>query len=98
VNTESALADPAELYKRHGYAFVRELPSGEWAGLMPMLFTVGLFVGLDDDGYRVRYCYERFPEALLALAAWDGKADPPGPWIKRKGAGGDVLGPGAIGP
>lgn len=71
-----------------GYLFPRQLPTGEWAGLRRMYATAGLFVGLDDVGYRCRFCYATLGEALLALADWDGAGDdPPGRWIKQKGRG-----------
>lgn len=77
-----------------GYSYVRELPSGVWLGLQRMAYTTGLFVGLDETGYEHRYCYEYSVAALHALLHWDGEGDPPGPWIKQKGArGGDRLNP-----
>lgn len=76
-----------------GYAFPRQLPDGRWIGLQPMLYTIGLFVGLDPVGYAYRYCYESFGEALLDVVGWNGEADPPGNWIKRKGLGDDLLNP-----
>jgi len=70
----------------YGYGFVCHLPAtGELAGIMAFLFTYGLCVGLDDTGYRTRYCYPTFGDAILALIEWDGHGDPPGPWIKQKG-------------
>ena len=50
-----------------------------------MLFTAGLFVGLDARGYRIRYCYPNLAAAIAALSRWDGRGFPPGPWIKEKG-------------
>lgn len=71
--------------KDEGYLGPRYLESGELAGLRPMLVTWGLFVGLTEDYYRCRYCYESLDDALRALALWDGRGDPPGPWVKHKG-------------
>jgi hypothetical protein len=68
-----------------GYAHVQMLPSGEWAGIESMMFTTGLFVGLDRLGYRTRFCYPDRASAEAALKKWDGFGDPPGPWIKEKG-------------
>jgi len=77
-----------------GYQAARQLPTGEWAGCMRMLFTVGLFVGIDEDSYRTRFCYPDMIHAAGALQWWDGVGDPPGPWIKEKGApGGDRNNP-----
>jgi hypothetical protein len=96
----SALVALLEMLAGEGYEKVEILPSGELAGLRDMMFTVGLFVGLDSGGYRIRYCYKNRIEATLALEAWDGEGDPPGPWLKAKGIGldghrRDDLGPGA---
>lgn len=76
-----------------GYSYPRRLPDGRWCGIQPMLYTGGLFVGLDAVGYAYRYCYETVAEAALALAIWDGEGHPPGAWIKRKGLGGDLHNP-----
>ena len=78
-----------------GYDQVRQLPSGQWAGLRKMFFTTGLFVGLDELGYSHRYCYQHFGDAAEALKHWDGNGDPPGMWIVRKGRDGDRQGPGS---
>lgn len=68
-----------------GYAPNRLLPSGELAGVLRMIATYGLFVGLDSSGYRTRFCYPTFTSACLALSCWNGVGNPPGPWIKEKG-------------
>jgi len=88
-------ADREAMMAALGYANARTLPTGEVAGVQRMLFTFGLFVGLDDFGYARRYCYERRSDALDALLVWDGVGDPPGPWIKVYP--GERLGPGATG-
>lgn len=67
-----------------GYFPVKQLPNGKWAGVMDMVFTVGLFVGLDETGYRTRFCFPSWPEAAQALEEWDGTNFPPGFWIKQK--------------
>lgn len=68
-----------------GYPYTREVEGRGWCGVMRMAFTVGLFYGLDEHSYEGRYCFENFAEAVIALAAWDGKGDPDGDWIKHKG-------------
>lgn len=78
-----------------GYLAPQKLSDGRWAGVQPMLFTAGLFVGITPLGHEKRYCYARMSDALVALRAWDGVGDPPGPWIKEKPS--DRLGPGATG-
>jgi hypothetical protein len=89
-------SDRARLVARlnsEGYTRCIVLPTGELAGIHEMLFTWGIFVGLDDIGWRSRFCYEHKQDAIAALDKWDGKGDPPGPWIKEKPS--DRLGPGA---
>lgn len=81
---------------REGYANIRRLPNGELIGTQRMMFTTGLFVGLTASGYRTRFCYEHEGEAVAACRAWDGRGDPPGPWIKEKPA--DRLNPNWSGP
>jgi hypothetical protein len=72
--------------KQLGYFPSRLLPTGEVAGIRSFIFTWGLVVGLDLSGYRTRFCYGSFYEAVSALMFWDGTGDPPGNWIKEKGA------------
>ena len=53
-----------------------------------MVFTYRLCVGPQGEGWYDRaWCYEpRFlPDAVAALQSWDGKADPPGRWLKEVG-------------
>lgn len=67
-----------------GYKFPRQLASGEWIALCPFIFTWGLVKGLDDIGYKERWCYGNINDALKAVANWDGEGDPPGNWIVNK--------------
>lgn len=79
-----------------GYTGLCEKPGVGLCGLMQFMFTGGLVIGLGPRSYKGRYCYETMLEAQLCLEAWDGKGDPPGRWIKYKGAGQEErLGPGA---
>jgi hypothetical protein len=90
-------AELKTLLDEEGYLLLKEIPGVGICGVRRFLFTWGLMVGLDRWGYSHRYCYESGPEAAKALGAWDGKGDPEGPWIKRKGLGmEDKLGPGAL--
>jgi hypothetical protein len=82
-----------KLLYREGYQGVKRLETGQYAGIMRMFYTAGLFVGLDESGYKTRYCYETMSEATAALLIWDGQGDPPGGWIKAKGEGRDQLNP-----
>lgn len=82
----------------HGYVAARQLPDGRWIALMSMLYTTGLFVNIDPVGYSYRYCYEHAGEAFADFIIWDGSNDPPGPWVKRKGLGHDLLNPRVFNP
>lgn len=79
-----------------GYSPIRMLPDGRVIGVRKMMFTFGLFVGLDARGYSHRYCYESRNDALRALETWNGEVHPSGPWIVRKGIGEDIQGPGSV--
>lgn len=57
------------------YSNLCQKPTGDWCGIMPQIFTVGLFVGLDATGYKRRYCYEHLQDAVKALHDLDGKGD-----------------------
>lgn len=73
---------------------LRPMPDGTHIGLQKQLFTWGLFAGVTEWGWRTRFCYEHFNDALNAFATWEGTSDPPGPWVKQKPE--ERLGPGAL--
>jgi hypothetical protein len=83
--------------ERQGYRELREVPGRGVCGVMPMLFTVGLFHGITEHGYAARYCYplESALEMIVALHSWDGTGHPSGNWIKHKGDGVDETNPNA---
>ena len=86
-----------ELFKflnEHGYHHLRQLPDGRVIGIMPMMFTIGLFYGIDGGGYTGRYCYpmgtiNAVKKVMEAADNWDGTGDPSGEWIKHKGRSGN---------
>lgn len=61
------------------------LLTGEWAAIGKFVYTYGLLVGISGWGYKKRFCYESYAQALEALLTWNGNGDPPGAWIKEKG-------------
>ena len=82
---------------RDDYLAIRTVPGAGECGLLRYAFTWGLVTGLRDTGYIGRYCFEHHADAWHALVTWNGRdGDPPGPWIKYKGIGGERLGPGAL--
>lgn len=84
-----------EAFEANYFEHARQLPTGEWAALCRMIFTTGLVVGIDlqEWVYRTRFCFEHYSDALASLNAWDGRGDPPGPWIKEKGRAGERSNP-----
>jgi hypothetical protein len=74
-----------EFLLKEGYTDLKELDTGEVAGLFKFLFTTGLVVGLTKYGYRVRYCFEHVSDARQVLKTWNGIGHPDGNWIKAKG-------------
>lgn len=77
---------------RDDYSELRQLGS-VLCGLGQFMLTTGLVVGLTDEGYSHRYCYQRRDDAAAPLAAWGGLGHPSVPWIKCKGVGINVLKP-----
>jgi hypothetical protein len=73
-----------EYLKKQGYTELTDI-NGFLCGIKRFAFTTGLMVGLDSMGYKGRYCYHTYNEALEALLTWDGKGHPEGNWIKYKG-------------
>jgi hypothetical protein len=73
------------LLESHGYTDLKVLPGRGVVGLSKLIFTTGIVYGLDEFGYRGRYCYHTMAEAEQALRDWDGNGDPPGNWAKHKG-------------
>lgn len=82
-----------EYLKTEGYFGFKEVPGKGLCGLSLFLFTTGLVVGLEESGYRGRYCYQTQEEAEVALKYWDGQGDPLGNWTKYKGEGGERENP-----
>lgn len=70
---------------REGYRYLRWVPGKGLCAIHPMIFMWGLLYDLDETGYRGRYCFANLRDAIDALKEWDGKNDPPGAWIARKG-------------
>lgn len=90
--SRAALPVLVEMLSSSGYTEIRSL-NDQLCAIKQFNYTSALVVGLDDVGYQRRYCYEHRADAQAALFAWDGLEHPPGPWIKCKGAGIDLLNP-----
>lgn len=77
------------LENEEGYIGVKEIEGHGICACLQFLFTIGLVTGIDNFGYKGRWCYGSMVEAVYALDTWDGSGDPPGNWIKYKGEGGE---------
>jgi len=77
--------DQVKFYEDMGYRGVVRL-NGEIVGLSQFIFTCGILVGMDETGYKHRYCYHDANAASAALIRWiiEGGDEPSG-YIKRKG-------------
>lgn len=75
--------------EQEGYFDLKIISERGICGLIRMLYTVGLVIGINNIGYYGRYCYKNLADAKEALNKWDGNGDPEGPWIKYKGVGGE---------
>ena len=69
------------------------LINNAWCAVRQFNYSTAVVVGIDEDGYQRRYCYEYRTDAQAALLACDGRGHPAGPWIKCKGEGIDLLNP-----
>lgn len=63
-----------KFYTDMGYGMPVKL-DGELVALGPFLYTTGIMVGMDETGYKHRFCYHNPDEAMLALLAWIGSDD-----------------------
>ena len=59
----------------NGYQGMREI-DGMVCATMRFLFTVGVCYGIDETGYRGRFCFDSYQNAELFLKDWDGKTLP----------------------
>lgn len=75
--------------ERDGYYNLREIEGRGICGNRKFMFTTAILFGLDEVGYRGRWCYGTSTEAEVALEHWSGLGDPPLNWIKYKGEGGE---------
>jgi hypothetical protein len=65
----SALIDQM---REMGYGKLREIPNRGLCGVFRFLFTVGVVYGIDEVGYKGRYCFDTALNAGLFLEDWDG--------------------------
>lgn len=72
-----------------GYSDLRELPDGTVAGMIRLMFTKAIVLGLDKTGWEYRYCYEDAGRANHEFAKIKSVDDVPAGWVARRyGSGG----------
>lgn len=78
---------------QQGYRNLRKIPGRGWCGIEAMLFSWGLFYGLNESGRKGRYDYKNYADAKAAVNEWSGEDHPPGPWFTHYGDGGQFDNP-----
>jgi len=83
-NLEKLSDEHAKFYTDMGYGMPIKL-NGELVALAPFIFTTGIICGMDETGYKHRFCYHTENEAMIALLQWIGNADEePAGYITKK--------------
>ena len=77
MKVEELSEEQAAFYEDMGYRTLHKI-DGEVVGLSQFLFTTGIVVGMDETGYKHRYCYHTVLDAHSALMEWiaDGTEEP----------------------
>ena len=67
-----------------GYGLPVKL-DGKLVALGPFLYTTGIMVGMDDQGYEYRFCYHTQDQAMIAMLQWIGndEEEPAGYIVKK---------------
>lgn len=81
--------------EQEGFYDLKVIPGQGICGMMRFIFTTAIVVGIDNVGYRGRYCYPHalVKECVLAYNIWDGTGHPLGGWLKYKGGDGEFCNP-----
>lgn len=76
-----------KFFETEGYYNVKFIEGRGFCGMQRFIFTTAIVEGLDEIGYKGRWCYphELVKECAIAYELWDGVGDPKGRWIKYKG-------------
>lgn len=73
-----------EFFEEMEYLYVRQLDDRTWVGLTPLLFTTGLCLGLDEFGWKRRYCFKTSATAISELAKLKTIDDVPTGWVAKR--------------
>jgi hypothetical protein len=71
-----------------GFKHPKPIGNGQYAGILPKLFTHAVVVGRIGDyiGFDDLWCYTTEVAATTALNAWDGRGEPTG-WVRHPASG-----------
>lgn len=58
--------------QQNGYIGVCWIRGRGICGILRQIYTIGVFYGLDEHGYKGRFCFDTELNALLFLKDWDG--------------------------
>jgi len=81
---EKKLEIDKNYFEGMGYFQVRQLDDGTWVGLIPLMFTTGLCIGLDEVGYAKRYCFKEAMKAWFESMQLINFDDVPSGWIAKR--------------
>lgn len=73
-----------EFFRDMGYATSRQLDDGTWVGLVPLLFTTGICIGLDEIGWEKRYCFEDKLKCIQEYDKLRTHDDIPMGWVAKR--------------
>jgi hypothetical protein len=74
---ENKLQALLEFLKDNGYRDLKVLPDDVIVGTLDLMFTRGLVIDLDWEGWGKRYCYEDREQATLACNTLQSGDDEP---------------------
>jgi len=67
-----------------GYSQPKQLEDGWWVAFVPLMFTTGLCMGLDETGWKKRYCFEDKEKAQEEYNKLKFSYQVPQGWIARR--------------
>lgn len=81
---DSQQRDELEAFCRANYHTVRKLPDGTLVALHRLMFTLAIFVDLNQWGYEKRYCFKDFDLARSEFEKLQSVDDVPTGFIARR--------------
>lgn len=66
------------------YDRVRQLPDGSIAAMSGLMFTTGVYLGVNRWGFERRYCFASADRARAVFDGLQSEEDEPAGWITRR--------------